>query len=164
ALQILDAFVSTIGVNLRIGSAVRVSGGTCTEASNDAQQFTFIACDRDDGSRTLQVVRDQWVAGDQTPPAEVQAALTSAAPVVAGVNGTLAVWDFRRSASFPGGQAVSLDFEVTSSSADALGALLTGWVTRPDDGYGVEFTNGAGFWFITETGVLFANPHPSNWM
>jgi len=73
---------------------------TCTQAAADTEQLSFIACIQDDASRTIQVIRDAWSDGGQTPPAEIQTAIDTAAPVVAGVGGQLAIWDLRRSVTF----------------------------------------------------------------
>lgn len=163
AIELLDTFMEYTGTDFQVGPPWQVDGGTCTEAAGDGESFTFIACVRDDGSRMVQVVRDEWLDGDQTPPAEIQAAIDAATPVVTAVAGQLAIWDFRRSLNFASGHAVSIDFDTDPPTIETLSALLPGWNEQPDSGYGAELTNGTAYWIITETGLLFVDPHPSNW-
>ncbi len=163
AIEILDTFMQYTGADLQVGPPWQVDGGTCTQAGGDGESFTFIACIRDDGSRMVQVVRDEWLDGNQTPPAEIQAAIDAATPVVTGVAGQLAIWDLRRSVNFAGGHAVSIDFDTDPPTIETLNVLLPGWNERPDSGYGPELTNGTAYWIITETGLLYVDPHPSTW-
>ena len=115
---------------------------TCTQAAADTEQLSFIACIQDDASRTIQVIRDAWSDGGQTPPAEIQTAIDTAAPVVADVGGQLAIWDLRRSVTSTDGFGISI--ERTSPMIETLSALQPGWGEQPDSGYGPELTNGAG--------------------
>ncbi|MEQ1698952.1 MAG: hypothetical protein ABMA25_02530 [Ilumatobacteraceae bacterium] len=160
--EIIEAFATATGLDVAIGGAASVVDGTCTEGDERAENLLrFIACTRDDGSHSLQVVREQWVAGGTVIPDVVQQQLEVNQAIVVGVGGELYQWDLRRDIDYPSGHALSIDYNTPSPvTVDELGALLPGWSFTPDDGYGPGYVNGAAHWYITDTGLLYSNPAP----
>ena len=162
--QIIEAFAAATGLDVSIGGAVSVIDGTCVEGDERSEGLLrFIGCSRDDGSHSLQIVRERWVAGATVIPDIVQQQLDVNQPAAEGVGAEVYQWDLRRSLAYPGGHALSIDYTTAEPvTVEALGALLPGWSIAADDGYGPGYVNGAAHWYITDTGLLYSSPAPDD--
>lgn len=150
--ELVDAAADALGVDLTGGAGV----AGCTEGTDPVTFMpAVIVCPADDGSWTMQLIRDTFVRQPPAPPVIVATHLANHAAVAA-LGAELSEWNLTRSPSKPDGNTLTITYVVPATfGLDDLAELYLDWAPVADQGYGPAITDGTNYWTLdTSAGRL----------